>query len=233
MRTYGQFCPVARGSEVLGERWTLIIIRNVLNGATTFNDIADGCPGMSRSLLTSRLHELKRAGVITISPKQDGRGSRYEATAAGQQLRPVLDVVADWAEEWVDVTEDHSDPAVVIWAMSHALRTDLLPERRTVVRFDFENHRGKQRNWLLIEHREGEICLFDPGFGDDLVVVVNDPLRFARWHLGRVSWAEILRGAAVEVTGPSVLRRAFPTWDGSREFFIDRRRAATARTVAV
>lgn len=228
VRTYGQFCPVARGSEVLGERWMLIIVRNILNGATTFNEIADGCPGMSRSLLTTRLRELSRAGVIAITPKPGGRGSTYEPTEAGRQLLPVIGAVADWAEQWVDVTEDHADPAVVLWGLSRGLRTDLLPVRRTVVRFDFTNHRGKQRNWLLIEHGEGEICLFDPGFGDDLVVVINDALSFARWHLGRVTWGDLLHSEAIEVAGPTALRRAFPTWDAGREFFIDRRAAASA-----
>jgi DNA-binding HxlR family transcriptional regulator len=217
---------VARGSEVLGERWTLIVVRNLLNGATTFNEIAGGCPGMSRSLLAGRLHELQRAGVITINPKRDGRGYQYEMTTAGRQLRPVLDAVADWAENWVDVTADQADPAVVLWSLSRSLVTDLLPQRRTVVRFDFENHRGKQRNWLLIEHREGEICLFDPGFGDDLVIVIHSPLPFARWHLGQVTWAELLRSEAINLTGPQVLRRAFPTWNGTRTFFVDRRNTA-------
>jgi DNA-binding HxlR family transcriptional regulator len=229
MRTYGQFCPVARGAEVLGERWTLIIVRNILNGAVTFNDIALGCPGLSRSLLSARLHELKRAGVLTIRPKQGGRGSVYEPTEAGLQLDAVIGAVADWAEQWADVTEHHSDPAVVLWAISHALRGELLPERRTVVRFDFVNHRGKQRHWLLIDDHEGEICTFDPGFGDDLVVVIHDPVAFAHWHLGRSRWSDLLRAGAVELTGPPGLRRALPTWDSAPDFFVAQRAAMVAR----
>ena len=223
VRTYGQFCPVARGAEVLGERWTLIIIRNILNGAVTFNEIALGCPGLSRSLLSARLHELRRAGVITIAPKTDGRGSRYEPTEAGRQLQSVIGAVAEWADQWIDVTEHHSDSAVVLWAMSHALRSDLLPDRRTVVRFDFVNHNGKQRHWLLIENHSGEICTFDPGFGDDLVVVIHDPVAFAQWHLGRLHWSDLLRGGAVELSGPPELRRALPTWDSAPAFFIGQR----------
>lgn len=228
MRTYGQFCPVARGAEVLGERWMLIIVRNILNGAVTFNDIADGCPGLSRSLLTARLQDLRRAGVITISPKHDGRGSRYEPTEAGRQLEPVIDAVATWAEQWIDLTEHHADSAVVLWGISHALRDDSLPEGRTVVRFDFVNHRGRQRQWLLLEHGRGEICVFDPGFGDDLVVVIHDPVAFARWHLGRSSWSELLRAGAVQLSGPSELQRALPTWNGAPGFFTVERQSVPA-----
>ena len=80
MRNYGQFCPVARASEVLGERWTIIIVRNLLVGCHTFNGIAEGAPGLSRALLTKRLQELRRAGVIDVVPKPGGRGSLYQLT---------------------------------------------------------------------------------------------------------------------------------------------------------
>jgi DNA-binding HxlR family transcriptional regulator len=230
MRNYGQFCPIARGSEILAERWTPIIVRNILNGAYTFNEIADGAPGLSRTLLTRRLHELEHAGVIVIHPKPDGHGSVYEPTAAGRQLRPVLDAIADWAEDWVEVTREHADPGVVLWAWSHSLRGDSLPQRRVVVQFQFE-HRGRRiRSWLLIERGVGEICNFDPGFGDDLVVTIKDPVVFARWHLGLVGWAAALRCGAIEVSGPPRLCRTLPTWNSSPEFFAARRRDAQAPT---
>src|SRR5215213_3202585 len=80
MRTYGQFCPIARGSEILAERWTPIILRNLLLGCWTFNEIAAGAPGLSRALLARRLRELERAGVLEIRAKPNGRGSVYEPT---------------------------------------------------------------------------------------------------------------------------------------------------------
>jgi DNA-binding HxlR family transcriptional regulator len=230
MRNYGQFCPVARGSEILAERWTPIIVRNVLNGAHTFNEIAAGAPGLSRTLLTRRLHELERAGVIVIRPKPDGHGSSYEPTPAGRGLRPVLDAIADWAEDWVEVTREHADPGVVLWSWCHALRADTLPERRVEVRFDFEHRGRRMRSWLLIERGEGEVCNFDPGFGEDLVVVVKDPVMFARWHLGLVDWGAALGCGAIEVSGPPTLCRMLPTWNSSPEFFATRRRNAQAPT---
>ncbi len=86
MRTYGQFCPIARASEILAERWTPVILRNLLNGCTTFGKLASGAPGISRTLLSRRLQELERAGVIQIGPKPDGNGSTYQLTAAGREL---------------------------------------------------------------------------------------------------------------------------------------------------
>ena len=230
MRNYGQYCPIARGSEILAERWTPIIVRNILNGARTFNEIADGAPGLSRTLLTKRLHELERAGVIVIGPKPDGHGSLYEPTAAGRELRPVLAAIADWADNWVEVTREHANPGVVLWSWLHALRRDRLPQRRVVVRFDFQ-HRGQRiRSWLLVQGGEGEICNFDPGFGDDVVVKVKDPVMFARWHLGLVDWGAAVACGAIEVSGPPTLCRMLPTWNSTPEFYAARRRDAQAST---
>src|SRR5688572_26278566 len=110
MRTYGQYCPIARGSEVVAERWTPIILRNLLAGCNTFNEIAAGAPGLSRALLTRRLRELERAGVLEISPKADGHGSLYEPTPAGKDLEAVLSALGGWAERWTEITNEHADP---------------------------------------------------------------------------------------------------------------------------
>jgi DNA-binding HxlR family transcriptional regulator len=214
MRNYGQFCPIARGSEILAERWTPIIMRNVLMGCHTFNQIAAGAPGLSRALLTRRLHDLEHAGVIQIRPKPDGHGSLYEPTAAGRDLWPMLLALGRWAERWTEVTTEHADPDVVLWSWCQEfLRRDLLPDRRVVVRFDVLAGGRRTSGWMLIERREAEICRVDPGFGDDLVVTITDPLTFARWHMGLVEWAAALRSGQIQVRGPRALRLAFPTWN--------------------
>jgi len=214
MRNYGQFCPIARGSEILAERWTPIILRNVLLGCRTFNEIAAGAPGLSRALLTRRLRELERAGVIEIRSKPGGYGSLYEPTPAGRDLWGVLRALGGWAERWMEVTSEHADPDVVLWSwIDSFLRRDRLPDRRVTVRFDL-HHRGRRvPAWLVIERREVEICRSDPGFGDDLIVTVTDSLIFARWHLGLVDWAAALRSGGIIVDGPRELRRALPTWN--------------------
>jgi DNA-binding HxlR family transcriptional regulator len=225
MRDYAQFCPIARGSGILAERWTPIILRNVLLGCRNFNEIAAGAPGLSRALLTRRLRELARAGVIEMLPKPDGRGSLYVPTPAGRELWPVLQALGDWAERWMEATAEHADPDVVLWSWCQSfLRRDLLPERRVVVRFAIKQRGRRTYIWLLIERRNGEICNFDPGFGDDVVVTIEDPLTFARWHLGLVDWSAAVRSEAIRVEGPRDLCRALPTWNAYPEF---RRRRRT------
>src|SRR5687768_16721881 len=138
MRTYGQYCPIARASEILAERWTPIILRNLLLGSTTFGEIADGAPGLSRSLLTSRLRELARAGVVEITPAPGGRGHRYAPTEAGRDLASVMAAMGTWGERWIELAPEHLDPGMVLHSWVHwYLERDRLPDRRVVAEFTF------------------------------------------------------------------------------------------------
>ena len=214
MRNYGQFCPIARGSAILAERWTPIILRNILLGCATYNDIAAGAPGLSRALLTRRLRELARDGVIQIRPKPNGHGHLYEPTLAGRELWPVLRSIGDWAEQWMYATDEHADPDVVLWSwFGSFLVRDRLPDQRAAVRFELDHHGRRWKVWVLVEHGDAEICNFDPGFGDDVVVLVEDALTFARWHLGLIDWNTALRSGGLRATGDRRLRRALPTWN--------------------
>jgi FAD/FMN-containing dehydrogenase/DNA-binding HxlR family transcriptional regulator len=214
MRGYGQFCPIARASEVLAERWTPIILRNLLLGCRTFNEISSGAPGLSRALLTKRLRELQRARVIEISPKPDGHGSLYEVTPSGRELWGVLVAMGDWAERWKQVSPEHADPDMVLWSWCHGfMRRDLLPERRVNIRFEFKIRHPVIGVWLLIENRDAELCSFDPGFEEDAVVNIEDHLTFARWHLGLVTWTSALQTGGIRVHGEANITRALPTWN--------------------
>jgi DNA-binding HxlR family transcriptional regulator len=185
MKTYGQFCPIARASEILAERWIPIILRNLFLGCRTFNEIAAGAPLLSRALLTKRLRELQRVGVIEISPKPDGHGSVYELTQAGLDLQAVLYAMGGWADKWMDVTFEHSDPDVVLWHWCQTFwRCDELPDGRVVVRFDFRRRGSRARLWFLIEDKEVEICRRQPGFEEDLIVAIEDHQMFAKWAPG-------------------------------------------------
>jgi DNA-binding HxlR family transcriptional regulator len=215
VRTYGQYCPIARASELLGERWSIIILRNILVGCQTFNEIAEGAPGLSRGLLSKRLRELERAGVIEIRCKREGRGSTYEPTQAGRELSEVMFALENWGRKWAELKPEHAHPGVVLWVWANFfLDRDRLPRRRVVVRFEHPTlPLSGRRSWLLIERGDAEYCLKYPGGEEELIVVVNDPLAFARWHIGQIEWGDALRSGAIEVKGPAALARALPTWN--------------------
>jgi DNA-binding HxlR family transcriptional regulator len=215
VRTYGQYCPIARAAELLAERWSLIILRNILVGCLTFNDIAAGAPGLSRGLLSKRLKDLERAGVIEIRPKPDGRGSIYEPTQAGRGAAEVMVALQNWGRKWAELRPAHAHPGVVLWVwVRFWLDRDRLPRRRVVVRFEYPTLPAAARqSWLLIERGDAEYCLKYPGGEEELVVVIHDPVAFARWHLGEIEWSAALRSGAIEVKGSPTLGRALPTWN--------------------
>ena len=131
---YGQYCPVALGAEVFAERWTPIIVRNLIDGPERFGGILDGAPGLPRSVLAQRLRSLERAGVVERFV--DGAAPAYRLTACGQELAEVCLALGRWGARWREVLPEHHDPYLVVHMLSRMIPLDGLPRRRVVVRFD-------------------------------------------------------------------------------------------------
>lgn len=216
MKGYGQYCPIARASEIFAERWTPIIVRNLLLGCETFGDIHKGAPGLSKTLLTQRLRLLERHGIVERRPHPAGRGSLYSMSRAGQELWDVCVALGNWGARWLEVAPEHLDPGIALWSMCNSLDADRLPKRRVVVRLDFGS-RVKHRFWLLLENGRGEVCMKNPGFDEDLVVSA-DAMWFVKWHMGHASWAEAVREGPITIEGPRDLARAFPSWNKRSHF---------------
>jgi DNA-binding HxlR family transcriptional regulator len=228
VRTYGQYCPIARGAEIFAERWTPLIIRNLYLGCGSFTDILEGAPGLSRTLLSQRLMQLERLGVVKSAPKRDGRGRHYELTPSGHDLFTVCESLGEWGARWLEIAPENLDPFVALWSMCNALRRDRLPDRRVVIRFDFTGRRRPERYWLLIEFGDTEICKTYAGLDEDLYITAEAEA-FVKWHAGHLTWAQVIREGRIQLDGPSSLVRGFPTWN-ARSMFAHIRPVSRART---
>jgi DNA-binding HxlR family transcriptional regulator len=214
MRTYGQYCPIARAAEIVAERWTPLIIRNIHAGCGTYSQILAGAPGLSHSLLTQRLRHLTKLGIISVRPKSTGAGARYGLTDAGRDLWPVLYALGAWGEQYVELRDEHTNPRFLLWTWSTTyLAHANLPDRRVVVRFELADRPAAERSiWLVIGPTDAEVCTKAPRFDDDLVVRTT-ALTLARWHTKQIEWTEAIRSGEIRVTGPRTLARALPTWN--------------------
>ena len=209
MRTYGQFCPIARASELLAERWTPIIIRNLLTGCRTFTEIRQGAPGISTALLAQRLDTLVRHGVIEATPATSGRGSIYALTEKGRALKPVCDAIGQWGARWLEIEPHHLDPAYVLWATTKLVDVDRLPDRTIVVRFDLRD--APDRYWMILRRPHPELCTRGLGYLEDLVAC-TDSAALVDIHLTRTTYAEAMRRGRLTLTGPPRLARDVLAW---------------------
>jgi DNA-binding HxlR family transcriptional regulator len=219
MTGYGQFCPIAVACETFAERWTPLILRELLAGARRFNEIRQGVPLISRTLLAQRLRELEDAGVVHSQPLARGRGREYRPTPAAEEFREVLERLGEWGQRWgtTQFDPENLDLTLLMWNVRRRIDVQRLPARRVVVRFDFRAFparcRGFRTCWLILERERDvpDVCLKDPGFDVDLVVTA-DAAAMARVWTGAVTFAQAVRSGGLRVEGSRDLTRAFPTW---------------------
>lgn len=208
---YGQFCPVAKAMELLDERWTMLVVRELMLGSKHFNEIRRGVPRMSPALLSKRLTTLARAGVV--DRHQDGSQVTYQLTTAGRELVPIVEAVGQWGMRWVpELGDEDLDPHLLLWDIHRRIDLQAVPAGRTTVEFTFDDVRASTRDWWLVITDAGvDVCDVDPGY--DVRVSVRTSLRtMSRVWRGDVGWGQVLRSGELVLQGDSTARRAFPSW---------------------
>lgn len=216
MGIYGQFCPVALAAEVLTRRWTPLVVRELLCGSVRFNELRRGVPRMSPALLSRRLDELEAAGILVRTVDGNGDHPEYHLTRAGRELQPVIEAMGTWGRRWIrgDLQDENLDPDLLMWDMRRRIDRERAPEGRTVVHFVFRDPpRAQTDYWVVVEAEEVDLCIQDPGWGDDLTVRTDLATMTGVW-MGHWPFAEALRRGDVQMRGPERLRRAFPGWLG-------------------
>ncbi|QJR16160.1 winged helix-turn-helix transcriptional regulator [Usitatibacter palustris] len=216
---YGQFCTVARGAEVLCEKWTPLVLRELLCGSRRFNELHRGVPRISTALLTRRLRELESVGVIRSV--EAGRIRAYELTAAGEELRPIILGLGHWGARWIGsrLPKGDLDAGLLMWDIRRFVRLDELPPRRVVVHFDLRDApRARERHWwLVIENRVADLCRDDPGH--ELTLEVEATLRALTeiWS-GDLVPAQACKAGDVRVSGAKRDADALWKWLGTSAF---------------
>lgn len=218
MKGYGQFCPVAKAAEVVGERWTMLVIRELMAGSQSFNDIRRGVPLMSPSLLSARLKQLEQAGVVLRNESTDG--VTYTLTQAGEELRPLIFQMGVWGQRWVrsKLSKGDLDPTLLMWDMKRRIDMAWFSKTRTVLSVEFSDSAVNLKYWWLIVHRKSvDLCLKDPGYEVDLYIV-SDVKTLTEVWMGDMSLRTALQDGLLEISGMASLRKTMSKWLGRNVF---------------
>lgn len=224
---YGQFCPVSMASEILCSRWTTLVVRELLCGSTRFNDLRRGVPRMSPALLSKRLKELERAGVIAVTRQANG-SVEYRLSEAGEELRPLIMGLGNWAQRWMEsrLSLKNLDPSLLMWDMRRSLDVKPFPQRRCTIQFLYPELPGAQRSWwLVVADGAVDLCNSDPGHPLDLLVRCSLRTMTAIW-MGLTTITKEAESGQLQVEGDPGLRRSMQRWLGLSAFAQVPRRAA-------
>jgi DNA-binding HxlR family transcriptional regulator len=204
---------MSKAMELLDERWTLLVVRELLLGSRHFNELRRGVPKMSPALLSKRLKSLTRAGVVERTVV-DGRTS-YSLTACGLELGEVVDALGRWGIRWIgELGQEDLDPHLLMWDIHRTVRVEQWPRARTTVAFRLDGVAAKaSRWWLVVAGGRADVCDFDPGY-EVVGTVETSLLTLTRIWRGDLGWSHALLEGSVAVSGPSDVRRAIPSWIG-------------------
>lgn len=206
---YGQFCPVAKAMELLDERWTLLVVRELMLGSRHFNALRRGVPRMSPALLSKRLQTLVRAGVV--ERWEDGNRVTYRLTEAGRELEPIVEALGRWGIRWIPELGDADlDPHLLLWDMHRNVDLEAVPDGRTAIEFVFPQLGGR-RWWIVVTDDGVDLCDVDPGF-PARVTVEADLRALTRLWRGDIDWTTALRSGDVVLHGETQACRALPRW---------------------
>lgn len=215
MKGYGQFCPIAKASEVVSERWTILIIRELGAGSETFNDIRRGLPLISPTLLSSRLKNLEKHGIV--KRVQVDKSVCYNLTQAGEELAEIIWQLGTWGHRWVrtDLDADDLDPSMLVWDIHRTIDTDFFVNSPTVVRIEFTDYTSQLRCWwIVVRGPDVDVCLKDPGYEVDLNISTDLRSLTAAW-MGHSTINKEMRDGRVRLTGSTYLKRNISKWLGT------------------
>jgi DNA-binding HxlR family transcriptional regulator len=220
--SYNQFCPVAMASEILGSRWTMVLLRELVVGSTRFNELRRGAPRMSPALLSKRLKDLEAAGIVTRSALPgESDMFEYRLTDAGRDLAPVIEAVGNWGQRWIsaDASLENLDPDLLMWDIRRNINPTPMPRRRNTIQIVFCDLKEPKRKWWLVVEpdRDVDLCSVDPGFDVDLYLSTDLRTMTEIW-MGYMAIARAKDQARLIIAGNRQLESDLCAWLGLSRF---------------
>lgn len=219
MIDYGQSCPVAKAAGILGERWTMLIVRELLVGATGFSEIKRAFPRASPTIISKRLSDLESAGIVEKHRKQERGHAKYRLTQAGEELGPLVESMGVWATRWAadQLRKEELDEYLMMVEISRRICVEKLPSRALIIGFNFRSGPENTEWWLVIRDKTIDICQDEPSPDVDIWIQSSSALFTEIW-LGRKPLATELESGEVSIVGDRDLTRTAQQWLGFSRF---------------
>lgn len=210
---YGQFCPVAKATEIIGEKWTILILRELLMGGSRFNELQRGLGLISPTVLTKRLNALEERGLVLKKKIQGQRGYEYFPTESCQELLPIIRSLGDWGMRWArkNLTQSDYDVELLMLYLQRSVVPAKLPGNQTVIRFRFTDIDDMAKWWIIVEGDDVDICVSDPGMDVDIYFTSSVKTMADIW-MGDMTYRKALRAGDLKLTGPNALTRDVSSW---------------------
>ena len=216
--SYEQFCPVAMACDALGQRWTLLILRELLLGSHHFNELRRGLPRISPTLLAKRLEHLIERGIVEKLPPKSGGASLYHLTQSGKNVGSVIVALGLWGREHFEMEAivQKSEPHLLMWDLRRNININELPNRPLVIQFQFPEQTKRLSNWWVCHkpNQELEVGYIDPG--SDVDLYVNTSIQaLTKIHMGSLTTSEALNSGQLDVEGAKDLHETMDFWLGT------------------
>ena len=210
---YGQFCPIAKASEIIGEKWTILIIREILSGARRFSELQRGLGSISPTLLTRRLNDLEASGMIFRKTATGQRSHEYLPTASCEELLPILLAIGEWGMKWAasDLRAQDYDVELLLLYLERSIRLEKLPPAETIIRFSFTDMAKKANWWIIAKAPEIQTCDKDPGKDVDVYFTTTVRTMTDIW-MGRNTYRRARKDNAISIIGNPYLVENVALW---------------------
>jgi DNA-binding HxlR family transcriptional regulator len=215
MADYGQFCPVAKATEVIGDKWTMLIIRELMLGTTRFNDFQRALSRISPTLLTKRLKHLESKGILIRKALSGRKGCDYQLTPAGKELGPMIELLAVWGMRWArgQMTDSELDIEFLMWDLQRRLQTNNLPAGETTLCFNFDELEQFKTWWIVICDDEVDLCTQNPGKEVDLYINTTVRTMVEAWE-GDIKIKDAQKNGGIKTQGSPKLASTMDKWLG-------------------
>lgn len=208
-----QFCPIAKASDMLCEKWTLLIIRELIMGGKRFNDFQRGMAAISPTMLTKRLNELCQHGLVIRKKIPGQKGYEYFLTESGKELAPIIQQIGEWGMRWTrgQITDTELDVELLMLYLERSINPEKLPGGTTTICFNFTDLEQLSKWWVMVDESEKDVCTVDPGKEVDIWFNTDLRTMIEIW-MGDLTYKSAIREQKLQLIGPKELTANVTSW---------------------